>query len=491
MAPTAALQRFIEDELARMPTLVEQVRRDATDALRNAPLPSLTAAERMQRFELAKLLDAEGQRFADAFVDALARRVRADGAAAAAASAPPVRGLSLLDESAHNADIEIARVAAQIDSVAEWELRELQTFTSALCGLPYVSVTANPFRPDAFAHALWQAGGALGRAGDDVALLRAAGAALAKAVRQEMAAACSLLEAQGVQPSLYRTAVQAQGESTHSSLLAGLIDSAARPHAAPVDAQTRDLLKDLFDAIAQGSQMHPALRALTASLHASALELAAHDPHLLDAAGHPFWKLLDRFAFQSATHPEAADPQLRAWVGYATELVAALQRAPLQDAERYRDCVAQLDTYSAAQFNTQLQQAASDIAALERDAPISASIDLGTMDTVPADLLAAAPAGAGADGAAAAAWLDAQIPGTWYRMFLRGRWCAMRLLWRNDAHTRWLFASAHPQRNDGFERATLVRLRAEALIRPLVERAVIVRAAESVRRRLADRRTTR
>lgn len=487
MTPTAALQRFIEDELARMPALIEQVRREAADALRHGPQGSLTAAERMQRFDLAKSLDTEGGRFAEAFVGALAQRVRADGAAAAVASPPPVRGLTLLDESTHNADIEIARVATQIDSVAEWELRELQTFTSALCGLPYVSVSANPFRPEDFAHALWQAGSVFGRASDDVALLRAAGMALAGAVRQELAAACTRLEAQGVQPSLYRTAVPAQGESTRSSLLSGLL-SATKPHTSPLDAPTRGMLKDLFDAITQGSQMHPALRALTASLHASALDLAGRDALLLESAGHPFWKLFDRFAYQSATHPEAADPQLRAWVGYATELVAGLQRTPLADAERYSDCVAQLDLYSTAQFNTQLQQAASDIAALERDAPVSASIELGTMDTVPADLLVAAPAGAG--DAPAAAWLDEQLPGAWYRMFLRGRWCVMRLLWRNDAHTRWLFASPHPQRNDGFEQATLVRLRAEALIRPLIERAVIVRAAESVRRRLADQRTT-
>ena len=148
----------------------------------------------------------------------------------------------------------------------------------------------------------------------------------------------------------------------------------------------------------------------------------------------------------------------------------------------------QLDAYSSAQFNTQLQQAASDIAALERNAPIAAPIDLGTMDTVPADLLASAAAAT--DDAAAAAWLDEQLPGAWYRMFLGGRWGVMRLLWRNDAGSRWLFASPHPQRNDGFERATLVRLRAEVLIRPLVERAIIVRAAESVRRRLADTRTS-
>ena len=96
----------------------------------------------------------------------------------------------------------------------------------------------------------------------------------------------------------------------------------------------------------------------------------------------------------------------------------------------------------------------------------------------------------GADNdAAAAAWLDAQRPGAWYRMFLRGRWSVMRLLWCSASRTRWLFASPHPQRNAAFEHATLRRLRAQALVRPLVERAVVVRAAESVRRRLADKRT--
>ncbi|HRP30038.1 MAG TPA: hypothetical protein PLG77_16555, partial [Burkholderiaceae bacterium] len=143
------------------------------------------------------------------------------------------------------------------------------------------------------------------------------------------------------------------------------------------------------------------------------------------------WTLLDRFGFQSATHPEAADPQLRAWVGYATELVAAVQRTPLADAQSYADCVKQLDAYSAAQFNTQLQQAAGDLAALGRAAPAAAPLDLGTMQTVPADLLASTAAGA--DDAAAAGWLDAQRPGAWFRMFLRGRWGVMRLLWHNDA----------------------------------------------------------
>jgi hypothetical protein len=494
-----ALQRFVADELTRLPALVEQVRRQTADALRQPVGGALSPAERMQRFDTAQALDLHAQRFNHAFVNALARHVQAETptAAAATAPAPSPRGLELLDEAAHGADIEIARIAALIASAAEWELRELQTYTSALCGLPYVSINANPLRPEAFAQALWQAADALplGRTGP--LLLRVAARALADALRRDLAAACTRLEAQGVQPSLYRTAVPAQGE--RASVLGDLLDSvpgkpAFRRRSAAADAQsvsnanaaTAELLTSLFDAIAQGGQMHPALRALTGLLQAQATTLARRDPQLLDDAGHPFWRLLDRFAYQSASHPSTADPQLLAWVGFAAEVVANLLATPLQEAQHYRTSVEQLDAYSAAQFNAQLQQAASDIAALQRDDPGAPALDIASMDTVPADLLAGAvPAEADAP---AAAWLAQQTPGQWYRLFLRGRWTVMRLLWRSDSRARWLFAGPHPQRNDAFDHGTLVRLRAEMLIRPLVERAVVVRAAESVRRRLSDPR---
>ena len=373
-----------------------------------------------------------------------------------------------------------------IASAAEWEIRELQTFTSALCGLPYVSVTSNPLRPDAFAHALWQAADALPQARRGPLLLRTAAGVLAEALRRALAAACTRLEEQGVQPSLYRTAVRAQGEP--ASVLADLLDvGPARASVQPAAAEaSTGLLNSLFDAIGRGSQMHPALRALTGLVQGSAIGLAARDPNLLDNANHPLWQLLDRFAFQSATHPNPADPQWLAWVGFATELVATLQATPLHEAQHYRSTVEQLDAYSAAQFNVQLQQAAADMASLRRAEPGVAPMDIASMDTVPADLLAGAAA-AGAD-AAAEAWLDGQAPGGWYRLFLRGRWTVMRLLWRSDSRARWLFAGPYPQRNDAFDRPTLVRLRAEVLVRPLVERAIVVRAAESVRRRLADPR---
>ncbi len=506
MTLPAALQSFVAAELTHMPMLIEQVRRQTVDALRQPADAALSPAERMLRFDIAQSLELHAQRFCEAFVAALARRVQSETAPTLAEPAPPAglpRGLALVDDAAHSADIEIARCAALIGSAAEWELRELQTFTSALSGLPYVSVNSNPFRPDAFAHALWQAADTLPTARNSPLLLRAAAGALAEALRRALAASCTRLEAEGVQPSLYRTAVPTPGE--RASVLADLLDSvppqagapagsrqpaaAAAPRSGPApDAATAELLKNLFDAIAHGSQMHPALRALTGLVAAAAPGLASRDPKLLDNADHPLWQLLDRFAYQSATHPNAADPQLLAWVGYAAELVAKLQATPLPEAQHYRASVEQLDAYSAAQFNVQLQQAAADIDALRRDDPGVAAMDIASMDTVPADLLAdAVPAEADAP---AAAWLEQQAPGAWYRMFLRGRWTVMRLLWRSDSRSRWLFASPYPQRNDAFDRGALVRLRAEVLIRTLVERAVVVRAAESVRRRLADKRKT-
>lgn len=497
MTLPAALQQFVDDELARMPALIERVRRQAVDALRQPAAGGASPAGRMLRFDIAQALELHAQRFCDAFVDALRRRLHGDQATAGAAphAATLPRGLALLDEAAHSADIEIAQTAALIAGTAEWELRELQTFTSALCGLPYVSVTSNPLRPEAFAQALWQAADTLPPARANPLLLHTAAGLLAEALRLDLASACTRLEAQGVQPSLYRTAVPSRAD--RPSVLADLLDSVPGSPAAAVGAgqadaaahtASTDLLKSLFEALAHGSQMHPALRALTDTVRGSALELARHDASLLDDARHPLWQLLDRFAFQCAAHPDPADPRLLAWVGLAAELVARLRATPLADAALYRASVEQLDAYAAAQFNAQLQQASGDIQALQQGAPAEAAMGIDSLDTVPAALLAdAAPAEADAP---AAAWLDQQQPGGWYRLFLRGRWTVLRLLWHSDSRARWLFAGPHPQRNDAFERGALVRLRAESLIRPLVERAVVVRAAESVRRRLADPRKT-
>jgi hypothetical protein len=65
--------------------------------------------------------------------------------------------LELMDESRVEIDIEISRAMQLIDATAEWELRELQTFTSTLLGQTHVSADSNPLRPLLYATALWEA----------------------------------------------------------------------------------------------------------------------------------------------------------------------------------------------------------------------------------------------------------------------------------------------------------------------------------------------
>ena len=66
-----------------------------------------------------------------------------------------------MDESRVEVDIEISRAMQIIDTTAEWELRELQTFTSTLIGQQHVSAESNPLRPLVYATALWKAAGAV------------------------------------------------------------------------------------------------------------------------------------------------------------------------------------------------------------------------------------------------------------------------------------------------------------------------------------------
>ena len=119
-----------------------------------------------------------------------------------------------MDESRVEVDIEISRAMQLIDSTAEWELRELQTFTSTLVGQQHVSTESNPFRPLVYATALWDAACAI--AGSQIQraiVLRTSAGVAAGLLKNAAAAASTRLETQGVQPGLYRTVVLPSGAS--------------------------------------------------------------------------------------------------------------------------------------------------------------------------------------------------------------------------------------------------------------------------------------
>lgn len=208
------LQRFVSDELNRSADLISRTCSATLEQLRQPRDHLLTSSERQHYFELVQVLQAQQGVYQKAFVDALRRLVMADMGPAMQAEAGHFRtsGLQLMDETRVESDIEISRAIQQIDNAAEWELRELQTFTSTLRGQAHVTAESNPLRPQSYARALSEAGAALPiTAAQQSILLRVAATVIGGLLRIAFAAASSRLESQGIEPGIYRTVVIAPG----------------------------------------------------------------------------------------------------------------------------------------------------------------------------------------------------------------------------------------------------------------------------------------
>ena len=210
------LQRFVDDELALAPALLDRVIAGTLQLLRDTKDSHLSATERALQSAAAQALEGNGPGYQRAFEQALQTGVRAtlaEQSDAPAADAPAAEGgLELMDESRVEIDIEISRAMQLIDTAAEWELRELQTFTSTLVGQTHVSAESNPFRPLVYATALWKAACAASPVpAHRTTLLRISAGVAAGLLRKAWAAACTRLEAQGVEPGIYRTVLMAPG----------------------------------------------------------------------------------------------------------------------------------------------------------------------------------------------------------------------------------------------------------------------------------------
>ncbi len=204
------LQRFVDDELARAPAVVERTLAGAMQLLRDAKDSALSPSERGHHFELVEGLQRHTAAFQRAFVDTLtaqvAQALQEQQGNLAVDAAGAAGGLELMDESRVEVDIEISRAMQMIDTTAEWELRELQTFTSTLIGQQHVSAESNPFRPLAYATALWEAACVVTPVPVQRAtLLRVCAGVTAGLLKNAWAAACTRLESQGVEPGIYRT----------------------------------------------------------------------------------------------------------------------------------------------------------------------------------------------------------------------------------------------------------------------------------------------
>lgn len=406
------MHRFVEDELSRAPDLVERTVAAAVLQLQQpSKSPAAGPSDRKVQQDLIDTLRRGSKVFERAFVDQLQSLVQADVQGLeplAGAGASTLAGdLQLMDETRVEADIEISRAAQLIDSAAEWELRELQTFTSTLMGHTHVSADANPLRPVAYAHALWDACAALcPSTAQRSLLLHVTASAMASQLKLAWAAACTRLESQGVTPGIYRTMVvtgvpaaapppstpkafeqalqqistalhqrsaQSQPHAPASPALPastafgefGLVRSSQQAVAPEgLDPHVVELLSRIFEAVLSDSQLPVSLRPVMARLQTSVLRLCLVDRSLLDTPQHPVWLLMNRIAQAAQLWPQPNDPRAARLQACCESLVSDIVSVPQPSAAIFVQGQAQLEEQLGRELKEQQDGAGKSIATL-------------------------------------------------------------------------------------------------------------------------------
>ena len=334
------LQRFVDDELARAPALIERTLAGTLQLLRDGKDSPLPASERGHQFAVVEALQSRAAAYRQAFVQALTAGVhdalQEQQGLGAGDAAGGSGALELMDESRVEIDIEISRAIQLIDTTAEWELRELQTFTSTLVGQSHVSAESNPFRPQVCASALWQAACAASPVPvHRTTLLRVSSGVAAGLLKNAWAAACTRLEGQGIEPGVYRSVVinagatpgrspalpEANSPNAMSGLLASMpggsaamqvsVGNAAVAMGTPSASSAAPPSAEFEQALARLDELlrHPATDGTADATAASGRRLSAQQAALVASAGAPRERQIIELVSR-VFDAIAADPQL-------------------------------------------------------------------------------------------------------------------------------------------------------------------------------------
>ncbi|MDI4631858.1 DUF1631 family protein [Pelomonas sp. V22] len=237
--------------------------------------------------------------------------------------------LTLVDEDQADQAIEISRVIQQIESRAEWELRELSQLAAKLEG-------EGSLQPAAFARALSEATAGLGTDRASRALcVSAAAAELAEALRDLAHQASQRLRAWGLEPAGFAAILPEERvvEDIDVSRSGALLDLRERMHAndpahtpASDHDQTAELLSQLFMQIMADPDLEPQVKETICRLQASVLRLAVDEPGLLGSDQHPTWALINQIADHAGDHPLSSDPRGGQFLAFVEQLVDRLNR---------------------------------------------------------------------------------------------------------------------------------------------------------------------
>jgi Protein of unknown function (DUF1631) len=510
------MQQFVEDEMLRAPLLFDQLidsvsEQAAKDMLGMGPVQRSAISDMVQALKPQRL------RLAEYFMRSLREQVKEElststkkiAVAKSELTLEPkplgTMNLALVDEESVALDVELAHVIEMIKSVAEYELRELQTFTSALAGDMDVAADHNPFRAETWARALWASAQGLAMSrGHQVAFMRHAGPPLSQLLRKSYAASTARLESMGVEPAAYRTMILSTGsrrdsrfaQTTFSPDLQRLaedmparIDSntknaplEASPMAAPsatvtplaqalvsankprapwqdiaqtvsprADKQALELVGRLFEAMAEDSRVPVDVGVLVARLQGPALRLMLKDSTLLDQSKHPLWLFINRLVFEAEMVPDVVDTERSQLLKVVRDTVEQVSAEAEQRTALYHWANERLETHAQLRLKRRIKAVSYRIDELHRledrlcGHGAAPSTFHGLLDAPQLDTV---PADLMDDCTPnpeslqkAASWLDGLRTGNWVRMFLQGRWTHAQLLWPGERAEIWLFGN--------------------------------------------------
>lgn len=533
MPTRPTLQDFIDEELLRVPVTLDLV----IDAVHQRWRERLPGQSRGSGIDPARVLQQHRNELTARALAMLRHSAQEDlralqsggGAPPRPAKAAPTRAaglmaepsLALIDEADVAVDIEIARCTHAVKLQAEVVLRELQTYTSALVNDANVSRDTNPFRPERMVRALWEGVQLLPLSRPLMAaFLQDAAQPLATTLQRAYASACRRLEEQGVEPASYRTIVTSGStiwghQSTaryqvpddlhvlRSSMPMPLGKLPAEPQPAPAvsaaasaaapaatsgvnaapDPQLIELLARLFEAIQGDLRLAPDTVALMQRLQPTALRVALRDPSLLDRYDHALWRFMDQLAHDLAL---CAPSQRLRLLGLGRNLIDHLAQTDPRDSHGFAWALERLLAAQRHALNQAIAAAQPEIGKLERIVADQASastgampLDIATLDTVPAALMAEPPAAPG--GALASTGLP---PGAAVRAYLQGERRTLVSLWQDRQHELALLHEPATERVFAMRQRALARLQAEGLAHPYKVRSLVRRSAEKVLRAL-------
>lgn len=340
---TPQFKAHCERLIGLLPELANSVIRRTLEALR-APKGDLAVAQDRQLvFGVASHIQQHQLRFHEALTHrfqsevALALQSRqADPSGARKAPSLKLDELSLVDESAAETTIEVARTVQLIDLITEWSLRELQSYTAALRGDDDIRAEANPFSPAAFARALSDAVSVLQLPGAErQLLLRVAGKELARLLHRFYGDANLHLHLEGVIPVEYKAVINPHAPApavmdvTRPGALDALLQRlpAALQMSPPVvtaaldralqqlplnqigtqidDPRAIQGLSQLLERMVKESASVPSVQPMVQDLQTSMIRLALQEPQLVDNLQHPSWQLInDLVSYVSGFRPE-------------------------------------------------------------------------------------------------------------------------------------------------------------------------------------------